>query len=287
MPADKLWPRDKDNWEFHSGRNAFQSLDRFTKAMDARYGKSNSIEEFAYKAQVMNYELMRPMFEAFSINRYKATGVVQWMLNSAWPEMYWQLYDSYLLPNAAYYATKKAGTALQAMYHYQAHSIYLVNDHLEDEKDITVKVRVFDIRSKEIFHQDIHLDIAPNSSVKILDLPSFEKSSQVYFIRLDVIQDELPIADNFYWISQKPDVLDYKAAVPNWYYHTPSKEYADFDMLNSMEKTDIDYEVDLIDFEENVLYKITLVNHSQYISFFNVFPLSPKYIQMPSLNEFL
>ncbi len=33
------------------------------------------------------------MFEAFGRNKYVATGVMQWMLNNAWPSMIWHLYD--------------------------------------------------------------------------------------------------------------------------------------------------------------------------------------------------
>eukprot|EP01045_Picozoa_sp_COSAG04_P011524 COSAG04_NODE_743_length_10649_cov_26.557820_9_plen_30_part_00 len=29
------------------------------------------------------------MFEAYSRNKYNATGLIQWMLNSAWPSNMW------------------------------------------------------------------------------------------------------------------------------------------------------------------------------------------------------
>ncbi len=69
-------------------------MNRYVEALDRRYGQSASVEEFLRKAQAASYEAMRPMFEAFAVNRPLTTGVIQWMLNSAWPEMYWQLYDS-------------------------------------------------------------------------------------------------------------------------------------------------------------------------------------------------
>ena len=109
IPEDHLWPID-DYWNFHCGRNEFVRLDRYQKAIDKRFGKSNNVEEFVRKAQVINYELMRPQFEAFSAHRYNATGVIQWMLNSSWPEMYWQLFDSYLMPNGAFYGAKKSSS---------------------------------------------------------------------------------------------------------------------------------------------------------------------------------
>jgi exo-1,4-beta-D-glucosaminidase len=38
------------------------------------------------------------MFEAYSRNRFESTGLIQWMLNNAWPEMVWHLYDWYGRP---------------------------------------------------------------------------------------------------------------------------------------------------------------------------------------------
>ncbi|GAB1452720.1 hypothetical protein MASR2M47_27760 [Draconibacterium sp.] len=75
MPEEALWPIDKNYWEYHTGRNQFTSLDRDINAINERYGKSSSIEEFAYKAQVNNYEIMRPQFEAFIAHKPKSTGL--------------------------------------------------------------------------------------------------------------------------------------------------------------------------------------------------------------------
>ncbi len=47
-------------------------------------------------AQTMEYDSERAMFEAYSKNKYVSTGVIQWMLNNAWPSMIWHLYDYYL-----------------------------------------------------------------------------------------------------------------------------------------------------------------------------------------------
>ena len=108
LPEESLWPIDKKYWEYHTGRNQFTTLDRYRKALSSRYGESSGVEEFAFKSQVSNYEVMRPMFEAFVANKPVSTGLIQWKLNSAWPDLIWQLYDSYLEPNGSFYAVKKA-----------------------------------------------------------------------------------------------------------------------------------------------------------------------------------
>ena len=56
-----------------------------------------TLDEYCTKAQLLNYESIRPMFEAFQVNRYDATGIIQWMLNSSWPKLIWQLYGFDLL----------------------------------------------------------------------------------------------------------------------------------------------------------------------------------------------
>ena len=272
IPQKDLWPIN-EVWNYHCGRNEFNDLSRFTKALNARYGEAQSVEEYAQKAQLLNYELMRPMFEAFSANRYKATGVIQWMLNSAWPEMYWQLYDSYLMPNGAFYATKKAGEPLHALYNYANHSIYLVNDQLTNETDVKVLIQVFDINSKLIFSKELNQSIEANTALKIHSLPEFKGISKTYFIDLKIEQNKAEIANNFYWLSTKADVLDYDFEFDSWYYHTPSKEYADFTALNTMNKAAINAKLHPVQANgssepNKSLFTVELENTSPNIAFF-------------------
>lgn len=59
------------------------------------------------------------MYEAHLINWPLATGIIGWMLNSAWPSLIWQLYDYYNLPNGAFYGSKKGSKLLHLVYNYQ------------------------------------------------------------------------------------------------------------------------------------------------------------------------
>ena len=83
---DHMWPVD-DVWNFHAGGGEFKTIGVFTDALSNRYGKSDSVEDFAIKSQMQTYEGVRAMYEAYSRNKYQSTGVVQWMLNNAWPSM--------------------------------------------------------------------------------------------------------------------------------------------------------------------------------------------------------
>ncbi len=67
---------------------------------------------------------MRAMFESSGTqtgdNRNCAV-----MLNAAWPKMYWQLYDYYLMPNGAFYGARKANEPLHIAYDYGKNSVLL------------------------------------------------------------------------------------------------------------------------------------------------------------------
>lgn len=64
---------------------------------------------------------------AYSQNRHVlSTGLIQWMLNNAWPEMVWHLYDYYLNPGGAFFGVKKALEPLHPMYAYDDSSLWYV-----------------------------------------------------------------------------------------------------------------------------------------------------------------
>ncbi|MBK5208230.1 MAG: hypothetical protein JJE44_01850 [Flavobacteriaceae bacterium] len=264
IPKEHLWPIDSV-WDYHCGRNEFNSLKRYNKALFNRYGHMSSVEEYAFKAQAMNYELMRSMFEAFSIKRYEATGVIQWMLNSAWPEMYWQLYDYYLMPNGAYYGAKKANNSVHTVYDYAQNSIFIANDKLQDTENLQVSISAFDINSKLIFTKAIDTKVKANSSSKILDLPDLGAKG-TYFLSIKTTnQSKETIDDNFYWLSTKKDILNYQDS--DWYF-TPFKQYANFTELNTMKPVHIEHEISI---EDNDIYRtftVTLNNTTNNIAFF-------------------
>ncbi|MCF6332308.1 MAG: hypothetical protein L3J11_03410 [Draconibacterium sp.] len=288
LPEKSLWPIDKKYWEYHTGRNEFTTLDRFRKALNARYGKSSSIDEFAFKCQVSNYELMRPMFEAFIADKPKSTGLIQWMLNSAWPELYWQLYDTYLQPNGSFYAVRKACTPLHAIYRYGFDDIFIANEDLSDAENITVKIRVFDINSNEILSDKWKGSVKTNISKLIYKLPEFKNVTPVYFLNLRVFDKNNKEVDNsIYWLSTKKDEIDWEAAkkLP-WPFYSPSKQYADYTALDELPKVklDIDYQYETDGGNGKVTLKVT--NPASAIVFFTFFDLIDSVNKKPILPIF-
>src|SRR5881227_481018 len=94
------------------------------------------------KAQALTYESERAMFEAYARNAPTSTGVIQWMLNNAWPSMIWHLYDYYLRPGGGYFGTKKACEPVHVQYSYDDRSVVALNGSLQPMSPATAVVRV-------------------------------------------------------------------------------------------------------------------------------------------------
>jgi exo-1,4-beta-D-glucosaminidase len=228
IPEKDLWPIG-EVWDYHSGRGEFSDMDRYIEALEKRYGSVDSVEEFLFKAQAANYEAIRPMFESFAVNRPLTTGLIQWMLNSAWPETYWQLYDWYLMPNGAFYGTRAASQPLNLSFNYSDRTVYAVNDSRFTGDGLTAVVRAFDLTAAEIFNQSYELELPPAGAQPLVSLVDLESPTPVWFLDLrlhDAAGSE--VARNFYWLSTKPDVLDYEN---NLWYVTPTKGFADLTAL--------------------------------------------------------
>jgi exo-1,4-beta-D-glucosaminidase len=232
IPASHLWPVD-DFWNYHAGGERFTNIDKFVNGMEQRYGKPASLEDFLRKSQAMNYEAQRAMFEAYGRNKYESTGVIQWMLNNAWPSMIWNLYDYYLVPSGAYFGSKKACEPLHVQYSYDDDSVAVVNGYDRAFPGVSVKATIYDINAKEKASQDLSLDIPADSSVRALQLKPVDGISPTYFLKLELhdASGKL-VSDNFYWLSTKPDVLDWAKRLEEVY--TPQSAYADLSGLNTL-----------------------------------------------------
>jgi len=226
IPADKLWPVN-EYWDYHctTASTAMNTLDVLTEAIRSKYGQATDLTDYLRKADLLNYEGTRAMFEAFRIHIPEATGVVQWMLNSAWPSLYWQMYDYYLVPTAAYYSVKKSNEARQLIYNYGDRGIYLVSEGPEPMK-LQGKIVMYDLRSRPVHEQVLHLQATPRMSEKVADIPVCNSH---IFLSLQ-LQDSNGkwLTDNFYCLSPTDDEHDW--AKTNWV-HTPMKRYADFTPL--------------------------------------------------------
>jgi exo-1,4-beta-D-glucosaminidase len=202
MPEKDLWPMSA-SWDLRLHK-AFFPIAR--AAFESRYGKPTGVEEYCMKAQVFQNEAVKSMYEAFAGNKYKSSGIICWMYNSAWPKMYWQLYDYYFMPNGAFYGAKTACEPLHIQYSYGDSSIQIVNCFYKDFKGLKAKIKVFDFNMKQISSDKMDADVAADASPKIFKLIVPKDITNVYFLKLELSDASGKlVSSNFYWLSANGD----------------------------------------------------------------------------------
>ena len=265
LPKDHLWPID-EYWNFHAAGGEFKTIQIYTAAQDARYGASNNAAEFAFKSQLMGYEGIRAMFEAYSCNKYTSTGVIQWMLNNAWPSIAWHLYDYYLRPGGGYFGAKTAMEPLHPLYSYDDHSVWLVSSQYEDATALKLTVKVYNTDMSAKFSKEVTLDAPADSTNKVFTLPEIADLTSVYFVvlRLHDSNGKL-VGSNFYWLSTKPETLDWQKST---WYTTPTATYADYKALSQLPKVTLKMSEQTQRKSGDAITHVTLENPSKHLAFF-------------------
>ena len=264
IPQDKLWPIN-DAWNYHCTHSAvaFRDLNVNTLNLENRYGKATNLEDYLMKSDVLGYEAMSGMFEGFRARIPKSTGIIQWMLNSAWPSFYWQLYDYYLLPTSSYYAAKKANAINQLIYDYASKEIIAVNESLNPQKNLKAQFTVYDFNSKLLKKETINFDIETITAKSIFNLGDFKEN---VFLDLKLFDEKgTQIASNFYWLSSKKDIFDWEKT---FWGNTPLKEYADFTKLNELAASEIVATYSEETVGNNIELAVTLENTNAKTGFF-------------------
>ena len=265
LPKDHQWPID-DWWNFHAGGGEFKDIHVYTDAITTRYGKTDTLEDYTLKAQLMNYEGVRAMFEAYSRNKYISTGVIQWMLNNAWPSMIWHLYDWYLRPAGGYFGAKRAMEPLHPIYGYDDRSVWVVSSQYNDAKGLKLTTKVYNLDMAEKFSQESSVDAAADSTQKIMTLPALPDASPVYFLVLR-LEDSIGqiVGSNFYWLSTKQESLDWEKS--NWYM-TPTASFADYTALSQLPKVKLNVTSHSQPKGNETLTHVTLENPGKSLAFF-------------------
>jgi exo-1,4-beta-D-glucosaminidase len=216
----------------------------------------------------MAYDGERAMFEAYGRNKYTSTGVIQWMLNNAWPSIHWHLFDYYLYPGGGYFGTKKACEPLHVQYSYDDHSIAVVNSRQEPFSGLIVTAKVFDFNLQEIFSQEVEVDIHGDTSKPVMSLPPFppEPVATVYFVKMS-LHDRAgkEFSSNFYWLPARLSQLDWDKTPDTAF--TPIAGFEDLTALNHLAQVRLQATPKVETNSAGDLVRVTLYNPSQGLAF--------------------
>jgi exo-1,4-beta-D-glucosaminidase len=238
LPDPEAWP-PSPNWSYHNGGGEFTNLKVLNETMAAVYTNPDSAALYERIAQTMAYDSERAMFEAYSKNKYVSTGVIQWMLNNAWPSMIWHLYDYYLDTDAGYYATKKACEPVHIQYSYDDRSIVVVNSTYAPVEALHATVHVHGLGWKDLYKAEANVDAGADSSQIVFELPDslWSGVEKIFFIDLELADARgRTVSRNFYWVPYTLTTFDFPRTD---YTHTPAERHEDLTALTNLPKVEI------------------------------------------------
>ncbi len=233
LPDPDVWP-PSPTWSLHNGGEGFKTLDVFNAAMEAVYAKPHSAAAYERVAQTMEYDSERAMFEAYSRNKYDSTGVIQWMLNNAWPSMIWHLYDYYLDAGGGYFGTKKACEPLHIQYGYDDRTIDVVNSTYAAVEGLEASVHVYNVAWKELYSEQAKVNAASDSSQRVFEIPDslYSDADRIFFIDLTLKDSSgRVVSRNFYWVPGTLTTFDWPKTE---YTHTPAERHEDLTALANL-----------------------------------------------------
>jgi exo-1,4-beta-D-glucosaminidase len=233
LPDPQAWP-PSETWKYHFGGGGFKNLKVFDGAMAAVYATPQSAADYTRMSETMEYDSERAMFEAYSRNKYTSTGVIQWMLNNAWPSMIWHLYDYYLDAGAGYFGTKKACEPVHIQYSYDDRTIVVVNSTYERVAGLHASVNVHNVAWKQLYSAEAPVDAGVDSAQTVFTLPEnlYTDAERTFFIDLTLKDGAGKVVSrNFYWVPGTLTTFDWQKTD---YTHTPAERHEDLTALTNL-----------------------------------------------------
>jgi hypothetical protein len=174
MPEDKWWPRN-EMWNQHFfGPNAFNAgPDEYDQMISQGYGSARDIKEYCRKAQFVNLESNKAMYEGWLDHIGEdASGVMTWMSQSAYPSMVWQTYDYYYDLTGAYFGAKKACEPLHIQWNPVNNAIKVVNTTRNEVTDLTATAEVYNLDGRVVkqYSKTAQLTSPANSAAEVFRL---------------------------------------------------------------------------------------------------------------------
>ncbi len=209
MPQND-WETINDDWAEHDLGKGAQGGDTYPGLLNVRYGRALNLADFVRKAQLMNYEAFRSMYEGRFAKLFNpTTGVITWMSNPAQPSFVWQIYSHDLEPNASLFAARKACEPIHIMLNESSSSekkdslsghVMVVNNLATPLTGAKAMVKIFNLDGSEAYQHEQNVEAAPTAATDLGEIAWPASLSKVHFVKLQLLDGTgKMLSENFYW----------------------------------------------------------------------------------------
>ena len=207
MPAAETWPIS-DCWAYHDFNTAWRT--DYLKAIQTRFGDSASLDDFCRKAQMINYETHRALYESINDKMFKGTtGTMLWMSHPSWPSTIWQLYSSDYDTHGSYYGAMKANELVHVQMNPLTFQAGVVNQLFQPLENVRVVARIYDLEGARLGELETNLTALASACTPALPIhwaPAARSPVQLLSLRL-LDQTGRLLSENFYWHAPHPEDL--------------------------------------------------------------------------------
>lgn len=158
IPQDKWWPRN-EMWNQHFfGPSAFNAgPDEYDRSIRIGYGNPSGIEDYCRKAQFVNLESNKAMYEGW-LDRIgeDASGLMTWMSQPGYPSLVWQTYDYYLDLTGAYFGAKKACEPVHIQWNPVNNAVKVINTGTQDHSKLSAQAEIYNLDGKKVSKYSLH-----------------------------------------------------------------------------------------------------------------------------------
>lgn len=174
MPEEHLWPID-NMWHTHyfGDKAGNAQPDKYLRMAEA-YGPVKGVEDFCRKAQLVNLQSNKAMYEGWVDHIWDdASGLMNWMGQSAYPSMVWQTYDYYYDMTGAYWGCKYGSEPLHVLWNPVTDEVKVTNTTRHDYEGLTVEACVYNSDGTMVHSmtQSAVVDATSNATTTAFTLP--------------------------------------------------------------------------------------------------------------------
>ena len=205
-------------WYYHDwSDHGNQAPSQYVAAIEARLQTAVSLEDFARKAQFVNYENSRAMFEAWNQNLWAdASGLMLWMSHPAWHSTVWQTYDYDFDVNGMYYGARRACEPVHVQADLVNWQVVALNHTPNALAGATVTARLSDLTGRQLGTvQSATINVAAADSTKAFAVAFTDSLPDLHLLRL-TLRDASghTLSENTYWRYRSPAAMQALNKVP-------------------------------------------------------------------------
>ncbi len=209
------WPIDS-LWAYHDFcPQGNQYRDEYTKAIEDNYGPANTLDDYCRKAQMINYDGYRAIFEGCNHKLWNdCSGVILWMSHPAWPSTVWQIYDYWFGTDGAYFGSKKANEPLHVQLCRTDWTVEAIN-HTAGPVTGNLAAAILGLDASVLWEKNVPVTAAANLCTKGFTIEWPDSLPSAYFVKLKWSDDDgRVLSENLYWLGKEKGDLKALDSMP-------------------------------------------------------------------------